>query len=554
MHLIGPLAAGVAGAESGTFSIVQRGTSTPASYYTDFEGLTSPITGTGVALDARGGGIFYVNELVKVTVLSSAGATIREFIAGDAGTCVEVRSDSFTGTHYQTAASAVGNPTTLTNVLNMWNNSAGCEDFKVLIGATKTNLSTAFSALQGQRRYVVTEYGALGNGVANDLSAINSAIAAANAAGGGIVYFPPGTYNISTSMTTFYTVSLEGAGVGLTTIRSTANLMALGGGNRLPVSVKGIKFTYSSGTYANGYVAVASGVTAGDVYRFDECEFTVPTAGTTIFLSVATACTLSFHRCTIASIGTCVSAGNAVNTLELSGCRLVSAAALAAGTISMVIGTGPTRVTNTVLDCSATTSGTLQGFNANGAETMVVTGCAVYPPAASVTSWIQFVAGAGAALVESGNSIRASLNGYAAAYLTYSLNGGGTSRNTSQFGSRAGAKAAPVDSNADPLTAPIAQAGHCSVHVTSTAAHAGNVGVNADALSHTGAQATISVWNDTAGAITFQWGSFINTTGTFSVAANSIRTFHLVCNEGVGGGNSYAWYLVADIAGGELGE
>jgi polygalacturonase len=42
--------------------------------------------------------------------------------------------------------------------------------------------------------YVATQYGAVGDGVTLDSPAINRAIEAAHAAGGGTVYFPPGTY------------------------------------------------------------------------------------------------------------------------------------------------------------------------------------------------------------------------------------------------------------------------------------------------------------------------------------------------------------------------
>lgn len=48
----------------------------------------------------------------------------------------------------------------------------------------------------------VKDYGAAGNGTTNDTSAINSTIAAANSASGGIVFFPTGTYIVSSTLTT----------------------------------------------------------------------------------------------------------------------------------------------------------------------------------------------------------------------------------------------------------------------------------------------------------------------------------------------------------------
>lgn len=45
----------------------------------------------------------------------------------------------------------------------------------------------------------VRQYGAVGDGVADDTLAIRAAISAANSAGGGVVYFPAGTYLLSTT-------------------------------------------------------------------------------------------------------------------------------------------------------------------------------------------------------------------------------------------------------------------------------------------------------------------------------------------------------------------
>lgn len=55
-------------------------------------------------------------------------------------------------------------------------------------------------------------YNASGNGVADDTTAIQSAIDAAEAAGGGIVFFPAGTYIISSTLTITEPVSLVGEG------------------------------------------------------------------------------------------------------------------------------------------------------------------------------------------------------------------------------------------------------------------------------------------------------------------------------------------------------
>lgn len=59
--------------------------------------------------------------------------------------------------------------------------------------------------------YSVKDYGAIGNGTTDDTAAINSAIAAAVAAPGGRVYFPPGTYGVTSVIDVPENVTLTGA-------------------------------------------------------------------------------------------------------------------------------------------------------------------------------------------------------------------------------------------------------------------------------------------------------------------------------------------------------
>lgn len=62
-------------------------------------------------------------------------------------------------------------------------------------------------------------YGAVGNGVADDTTAITKALEAANSAGGGVVQFPAGTYLISSTLTLYSNVALVGDGWGTTKIK-----------------------------------------------------------------------------------------------------------------------------------------------------------------------------------------------------------------------------------------------------------------------------------------------------------------------------------------------
>lgn len=76
------------------------------------------------------------------------------------------------------------------------------------VGATAGGLNpiqdgsgTWFNMVVVNSQFPVGWFGAKGDGVADDTSAIQEAINAASAYGGGLVVFPPGTYNISSTIT-----------------------------------------------------------------------------------------------------------------------------------------------------------------------------------------------------------------------------------------------------------------------------------------------------------------------------------------------------------------
>ena len=81
--------------------------------------------------------------------------------------------------------------------------------------------------------YNVIDFGAVGDGVQDDLQAIRAAIAAATADGGGTVWFPVGTYSISAAIgdtvTGYTSIALEGAGQQVTRIRCSSNTPVITG-------------------------------------------------------------------------------------------------------------------------------------------------------------------------------------------------------------------------------------------------------------------------------------------------------------------------------------
>lgn len=213
MNLLSSLNAGISGAANGTAELYVRGTATRATWYPDFEASTSNSSGSDIALDAYGSAEVYVNQLVDVVVKSSDGTVVRSFTDGYASGNIEVISPAFTGADYVTGMSGVSKPATLQTVLDRWAMNSGAPDWKVDINGTGTTLADALGSLTGLVYNVKSpEFGAVGDGTTNDQAAIQAALSAASIAGGGIVFFPKGTYLITTAIPLDNLVSMVGVG------------------------------------------------------------------------------------------------------------------------------------------------------------------------------------------------------------------------------------------------------------------------------------------------------------------------------------------------------
>lgn len=96
----------------------------------------------------------------------------------------------------------------------------------------------------------VKSYGATGNGTTDDTAAINNAINAVGAAGGGVVYFPQGTYLTSGTLTIAYDgVRLVGDGKGNTTIKPVT-------GANFDVIATGIPATSGAAGFIRNHIGV----------------------------------------------------------------------------------------------------------------------------------------------------------------------------------------------------------------------------------------------------------------------------------------------------------
>lgn len=81
------------------------------------------------------------------------------------------------------------------------------------VGTTSGTVAAGDTVVyKGALTYNVKDYGATGDGSTDDRAAIQSAISAANSAGGGVVYLPAGTYMLSSSLTLPSNIHLQGVG------------------------------------------------------------------------------------------------------------------------------------------------------------------------------------------------------------------------------------------------------------------------------------------------------------------------------------------------------
>ncbi len=154
--------------------------------------------------------------------------------------------------------------------------------------------------------YSVKDYKAIGNGITDDTAAVVAAIADCNAAGGGVVYFPFGTYAVTQ-------ISLAGV----------SNVQFLGAG-----AGSVIKWVWNAATAAGSMITLSGGTTRTrfSMLRFDGSGLTNPDAGRGNHLlqigTGASAVTLTqIFNCTFG--GMVASSGDGVHVLGAAG-NLVS--------------------------------------------------------------------------------------------------------------------------------------------------------------------------------------------------------------------------------------
>ena len=154
------------------------------------------------------------------------------------------------------------------------------------IGFLQSGTSAVLRTAQDKMRETISvkDFGALGNGVADDTAAIQAAVNAVQAAGGGTVFFPEGTYNISSQITsTVAGVTFQGQNRWSSLIRQTTasakilNLLANF------TNIRSLSFIYS-GTPTSGATAIYC---TGSYCTFEDFVIRSSNIGIHYYLGVA---------------------------------------------------------------------------------------------------------------------------------------------------------------------------------------------------------------------------------------------------------------------------
>lgn len=196
------------------------GTTTPQATYTSVSGVTPHAN--PIILDSAGrvpgGEIWLIDNLIyKFTLETSTGVLLGTY-------------DNIPGINQNLTASEItltpSGYTTATNVQMGFDNlgsSAGTSKVGFIASGSGAVARTVQSKLRDS--VSVKDFGAVGNGVADDTAAIQAALDAVYGAGGGRLYFPAGDYlvsSISKTWTSAISIEIEGASMYSVILRKIA--------------------------------------------------------------------------------------------------------------------------------------------------------------------------------------------------------------------------------------------------------------------------------------------------------------------------------------------
>jgi polygalacturonase len=125
--------------------------------------------------------------------------------------------------------------------------------------------------IEGQS-FNVKDYGAVGDGVANDASAIQAAINAADAAGGGTVYFPSGDYKTDSQVTLCSNLELRGDMNARLLPSDAVPSFAYYANNKINIRIEALVFEGTGTPFTNGTQRLFQADSSSEV-QIHNCTF-----------------------------------------------------------------------------------------------------------------------------------------------------------------------------------------------------------------------------------------------------------------------------------------
>lgn len=530
MQLVECLSGGVNGAGNGFARLYAYGTSARVAYYADFNGTAHASSGADLTLDSNGGSVVYVNQLTDIYVYDSAGNLVRSFTEGESAPATEVISASFTGTNRTTGVSGTSLPTTLQSVMDLWTTTNGAPDWKVLFGGVATSIQAAVAGVAGLFFNVKDPtYGAVADGVADDTTAIQNCI---NAAGvvKGIVFFPAGTYRITSALNVLLGVSMWGVGGG-----------GSSGGTKIAIDHA------TNNTLSYNPVAITNAIQELRNITLDALQ---ANSGNVINMGASQGTDLRVYNCALGNgglnNGDLVSVGNIFHVLTMEGCyfRLAGSSqkGIAGDVNSITLRLSRCRfqppatyngtivisrqaiVSGCTFDTSGVSAGTLTVLNPNGngagtGPRWAITGNEFIASGGATCTAISITNGneTNTAVSEAGNIFKGSWSSVYSGFTANSNIPAIQAVTRESLGFNVTSNAASLDVKAD-------QYGYTSLTRTTTA----NQTLTAN-VGHGGATWTLIFFNNGGGAsgvITFGTGFDVNTPTITGLANGKIATYH----------------------------
>lgn len=276
---------------SGRVYLYQPGTTNQAVGYKDDMLLEAWTTVSGgIALDVAGKVDIWVNDPVDVVVKDADGATVDTLLGFNKTRAeqLEVENENYTGAITDPVSGAVtqglGGRTKLDILLTRAGDSLGPDfKYKESTGATARPYIEVLRGIQVS----VKDFQAAGNGIKDDTVSVQSAAAEVKRLGGGVVFFDPGTYKITSTiaLTGITGVEFRGAGKGASILSYSNAATAVSIATSTDFSIRGLSVTGSvvltdavrpvfEHVVVDGVYGINLGGTLSSDARIDNCYLT----------------------------------------------------------------------------------------------------------------------------------------------------------------------------------------------------------------------------------------------------------------------------------------